>query len=97
MTIKALPTNDEGPTVGAVGPLENKQNNKPDFHGARQSAQDLSYTDKTRATLAALLAIKGYSLHELADGSFWASRWNCVRCLPDLHAVQRFARQVGAA
>jgi len=41
VTIKALPTNDEGPTVAAVAPLENKQNNNPDFHGARQSVQAL--------------------------------------------------------
>lgn len=54
-------------------------------------------TDSFLATLAALLAIKGYGLHKLADGSYLASRWNSTKCLPDLHAVQRFARQVGAA
>ena len=67
-----------------------------EFASKPRKAQDLTYTDKTRATLAAMLAIKGYSLHELADGSFLASRWNHTRPLRDLHAVQGFARQVGA-
>ena len=66
-----------------------------EFASKPRKAQDL--TDKTRATLAAKLAIKGFSLFELADGSYLASRWNHTRPLRDLHAVQGFARQVGAA
>ena len=68
-----------------------------DCAGQARQAQGPSFTDKTRATLAALLALKGYSLHEVADGSYLASRWNHARPLRDLHAVQAFARQVGAA
>ena len=68
-----------------------------DCAGQTRQAQELSQADKTRATLAALLAFKGYSLHELADGSYLASRWNHTRPLRDLHAVQCFARQVGVA
>ena len=64
--------------------------------GQARQAQDLSQTDKTRATLTALLALKGYSLHELTDSSFLASKWNCTKHLPSLYAVQAFARQVGA-
>ena len=64
--------------------------------GQARQAQDLSQTDKTRATLTALLALKGYSLHELTDSSFLASKWNCTKHLPGLYAVQAFARQVGA-
>ena len=71
--------------------------NTTDCAGEAQRSQDLGYTDKTRATLAALLAIKGYSLHELADGTYLASKWNHTRPLRDLHAVQCFVRQVGAA
>ena len=37
----ALPTNDEGPTVATVAPLESKHDNSPDFHGARHSGQAL--------------------------------------------------------
>ena len=36
-----LPTNDEGPTVAAVAPLESKHDNNTDFHGARHSGQAL--------------------------------------------------------
>ena len=51
---------------------------------------------KRFATLRALLALNGHSLYELADSSYLSSKWNCTKHLPDLHAVQRFARQVGA-
>ena len=71
--------------------------NITDCAGQARQAQDLSRTDKNRSTLAALLALKGYSLHELADGSYLAAKWNHTRPLRDLHAVQCFARQVGAA
>lgn len=71
--------------------------NTEDCAGEAQLSQDLGCTEKTRATLAALLALKGYSLHELADASYFASKWNHTRQLRDLHAVQCFARQVGAA
>ena len=64
--------------------------------GQARQAQDLSQTDKTRATLTALLALKGYRLHELTGGSILASKWNCTKHLPSLYAVQAFARQVGA-
>ena len=37
----ALPTNDEGPTVAAVAPLESKHDNSTDFHGVRHSGQAL--------------------------------------------------------
>ena len=33
--------NDEGPTVAAVAPLEDKQNEKPDCHGATLAGQAL--------------------------------------------------------
>ena len=68
----------------------------PDCAGEAQRSQDLRCADNTRANLTALLAIKGYSLHELADGSYLASKWNCIKHLPSLYAVQSFARQVGA-
>jgi hypothetical protein len=38
------------------------------------------------------LNARGYSLFELSDASFIASRWGVVAALPDLQAVARFAR-----
>ena len=34
-------TNDKGPTVAAVAPLESKHDNSTDFHGVRHSGQAL--------------------------------------------------------
>jgi len=53
-------------------------------------------TDKPLANLQAQCALAGFSLHELADGSFIVSKWNLVKPLPDLQAVRTFLRQFGA-
>ena len=52
---------------------------------------------KQFATLRARLALEGWSLSE-ADraATFHATRWGMFRELPDLAAVEAFARQVGA-
>lgn len=53
---------------------------------------------KRVATLRAELAILGgFTLLELADGSYLVTRWNCCRPLADLRAVAAFVRQVGGA
>ena len=92
------PHKEEFPGLGGDGELrEQGKADTTDCAGQARQAQDLSHTDKNRSTLAALLALKGYSLHELADGSYLAAKWNHTRPLRDLHAVQSFARQVGAA
>jgi len=88
--------NSEGCEPASCAPPQTHIYPLTDFASVAPLAQDLSYTDKARATLAAMLAIKGYSLHLLADGSFLASKWNCTKHLPSLYAVQGFARQVGA-
>jgi hypothetical protein len=50
---------------------------------------------KRQATLAAKLALLGYSLHPLSRGGFLVSRWDRSRHLDDLGAVAAFLRQVG--
>ena len=52
---------------------------------------------KAKATLAAQLALRGFVMKELADGSFMVSRWNMACELPDLAAVGAFALLVGVA
>lgn len=53
------------------------------------------------ATLRALLALKGYSLHRTAADDvpvcFYVTRWGMARELHDLAAVARFLDQVGGA
>ena len=61
------------------------------------STGNSSPVEKTRANLAAQLALAGgFVLLDLADGSFVVTRWNLTRHCVDLQAVARFARQVGA-
>jgi hypothetical protein len=53
--------------------------------------------DNSRAfsSLAARLALAGYSLFRLADDSFLITRWNLSKPCPDLLAVAHFARLAG--
>ena len=51
---------------------------------------------KMLATLKAQLALKGYGVHELADGQLLVVRWGLSRCCPDLRTLALFAEQVGA-
>jgi hypothetical protein len=50
---------------------------------------------KAEATLRAELALRGHSLHRLANGGFLVSMCSLSRELPDLRAVRQFAKQVG--
>lgn len=52
---------------------------------------------KAFLTLRARFAMAGFALHELADGSLLATRWNLCRPLPDATAALRFLRQIGGA
>jgi hypothetical protein len=48
-------------------------------------------------TVRARLALAGWILTEQTDGvGYFAARWNGVRDLADLGAVESFAKQVGA-
>ena len=82
------PNKDEGPTVATVG-----------LQGVAQSVSYQSISSdvrcKTLATVAARLALRGYELHQLADGSLSVSRWNLSRPLADLDDVDQFLLQIG--
>ena len=52
---------------------------------------------KALATVTAQLAMRGFELHRMGDGSFLVTRWNLSRPLADLNAARRFAESVGAA
>ena len=49
---------------------------------------------KAHATIAARFAMRGYSLHQLADDTYLVTRWNLSRPCIDLYAVRRFLAQV---
>lgn len=64
-----------------------EQMNFDTFHGFPQPAPAL-------AMLTAGLQAAGYSLYELADGTYMACRWGYSRALVDLYAVRGFLRQI---
>lgn len=51
---------------------------------------------KRFATAQAQLALSGYVLRKIDDGSYVVSRWGMFRELLDLDACERFAGLVGA-
>lgn len=53
--------------------------------------------EKRFATAQAKLALAGFQLERMADGSFVAAKWTMTRALADVDAVEAFQRQVGAA
>jgi hypothetical protein len=50
--------------------------------------------EKRLSDYRARLAFRGHQLHQLADGTFLACRWDCSRMLPTLEAVAAFVRLV---
>ncbi|MEI2677862.1 MAG: hypothetical protein V9G29_08495 [Burkholderiaceae bacterium] len=50
---------------------------------------------KRYASLAAPMALAGYQLHELTDGSYLVARWDRSLNCPDLRAVQAFCQRAG--
>ena len=72
--------------------------------GSGEIAQHVSHQSisgagcrKALITIAAQLAMRGYALHELADGSLSVSRWNLSCSLLDLAAAKRFLLKIGGA
>lgn len=52
---------------------------------------------KLIANLAALAALAGLELHKLDGGGFLITRWNLVRALADVAAVEAFINQLQRA
>ena len=52
--------------------------------------------DKLRATLKASFCLRGYAVHDTAEGGYLVVRWNLAKHCPDLRALVQFAKQVGA-
>ncbi len=58
---------------------------------------DLHGECKAHATLTAQLAMRGYCLSALSDGSFLIHRWNLSKPIADLRAAAAFLRQITGA
>jgi hypothetical protein len=58
---------------------------------------DLDADRKAFTTIAALLALRGYSLYELSGGGFLVSKWDRVAHLGDLAGVRAFYKRIGGA
>lgn len=54
------------------------------------------FDQKAFATMQARLALAGFQLERMADGSFVVARWTMTRSLADVAAVATFIVQVGA-
>lgn len=52
---------------------------------------------KAFANAQAKLAIAGFQLERMADGSYVVAKWTMTRSLADMAAVETFMQQVGAA
>lgn len=57
---------------------------------AHPDVADDEAAGNARATIAARFAMRGYSLHQLADDTYLVTRWNLSRPCVDLHAARRF-------
>lgn len=58
---------------------------------------DLDIERKTLATMAAKLALEGYSLHQLAHGGFVVTRWDRTFHSNDLAGVRGFCQRAGVS
>jgi hypothetical protein len=70
--------------------------------GFSEQAQSVSHqhtsgepSGKAFATMAARMALAGYSLHHLADDGYLVTRWNFSARVPSLHAVGQLIEQIG--
>lgn len=83
------------PEVRTAGCNRPNAEHKP--HNSASIVTDLDADRKAFCTLRAHLALRGYSVFELSDGTFIASKWNLTKPLADLRALAVFARQLGCA
>ena len=75
----------------------NRANAEQELQNNEASVIQFDADRKAFCTLAAKLALKGYSVFELTDGTFIASKWNLIKPLADPRALAVFARQIGCA
>lgn len=79
-----------------VGAGLTQDQRKEQERGRDCAPDDPGCTTKRPSTLRALLALRGIVLIDASDGGFIAGRWGLSVDLPDLDAVEAFARRVGA-
>ena len=80
--------NDKGVSDCSANPLKDYQNRHAYF------AEDAG-NRKALATMRARAALCGWTLHEMADGTYLLGRWNYSRAVPCLRAVGDLLRRIG--
>lgn len=86
--------NDDAPAVAAARGIGDHES-KP---GHSASLADDAQAAKLQSTYAALLALHGgFSLHELAGGSFLICRWGMHHHAADLAGVKAFLARLGVS
>jgi hypothetical protein len=78
----------DAPQAGCDGEGRGEQDNRRPDSGTGDQDR------KAFATVAAELALRGFALHELADGSYLVTRWNLTVPCASLGAAMAFLRQV---
>ena len=85
----AAPGNDDARWQAGTG-TDNTNDNT-------ETLIDLDSERKAFATLAAKLALAGFTLHQLAHGGYMVSRWDRTFHSNDLAGVRGFAQRAGVA
>ena len=81
------PGNDDARWQAGTGTTQNTSD--------AETVIDLDSERKAFATLAAKLALSGFSLHQLAHGGFVVTRWDRVFHSNDLADVRGFCQRAG--
>ncbi len=80
------PIKDEGAGARDASPL------KHDLQ--HLDSADITADVKRHATLAAKLALAGYSLHRMADGKYTVAAWNLALNVEGLDGIEQFLRRL---
>lgn len=88
--LNAAPTNDEARITETTVPGPKDQQAQSDFASGNDAV-------KRKTNIVAALALRGYCLRSLSDGTWIISKWNLSRPIVDLHAAAPFLHQVGGA
>lgn len=85
-----VPTNDEARITAttALGPKDQQ---------THSDCASGDAADKGKANIAAELALRGYCLHSLSNGTWIVSKWNPCKPIANLQEATAFLQQVGGA
>ena len=93
-----MPNNGEAETTGrSLGSWDQTESDKANRSDELVAEQEPRSSVKRLADVTAKLAMHGYSLYPLTDGTLLVTRWNLSKTLPSVNAAERFLQMVGGA